>query len=112
MKWLTEDAVLLCKHGGKVANQPTQRLVTVGHRQVLVENNPEGKKIANCPYRSATIKPCLLTLRVQTGYSTFVRIDGKPICLDTVTGPTEGTPPGNAYHVISPGQDLVSEEGS
>jgi len=110
--WLTEDAVLLCKHGGRVANEPTQQWVTIGRRRVLVENDPEGRKISSCPYRSVTIKPCQRTLQVQTGYSEFVRIDGKRVCLDTLTGPTEGTPPGNAYHVTRPGQDLVSGAGS
>lgn len=112
MKWLTEDAILLCKHGGRVANEPAQHLVTIARRRVLVENDPEGRKISSCPYRSVTIKPCLRTLKVQTGYSELVRVDGKRVCLDTITGPTEGTPPGNAYHVTGPGQDLVSEAGS
>jgi hypothetical protein len=111
-KWLTEDATLLCMHGGRVANEPAQRLVTIGGRRVLVENDPEGRKISSCPYRSVTIKPCLRTLKVQAGYSAFVRVDGKRVCLETVTGPTEGTPPGNAYHVTRSGQDLVSEAGS
>jgi hypothetical protein len=41
-----------------------------------------------------------------------VRIDGRRVCLDTVTGLTDGTPPGTIkYEVRSPGQDLVSEAG-
>jgi hypothetical protein len=50
------------------------------------------------------------TLPVKSGYSDFVRIDGKRICLDTVTGLTDGTPPGTVeYKVRSAGQDFVSE---
>jgi hypothetical protein len=111
MRWLTEDAVLICLHeNGIVANRPSQELVTVARRRVLVENDPEGRKITGCPHYGAMIKPCELTLQVQTGYSDFLRIQGKRICLDTVTGLTEGTPPGTVkYRVRVPGQELVAE---
>jgi hypothetical protein len=110
MKFLTEDAVLLCEHElGRVRNRPTQRLVTVEKRQVLVEKDPERKSILGCPNIGATIKPCEKTLRVQKGYSNFIRIDGKRVCLDTVTGLTDGTPPGVVkYKVRRPGQKFVS----
>ena len=113
MKLLTEDAVLVCNHElGKVINQPTQNLLTIGHRQVLVDSNPEGRNIVGCPNIGATIKPCQKTLKVEVGYSDFVRADGKRVCLDTVTGLTDGTPPGTIKYVVrSPGQDLVSEAG-
>jgi len=109
MKLLTEDAKLVCGHElGKVVNKPTQDLVTIHHRRVLVENNPEGREIRLCPNVGATIKPCQLTLQVREGYSGFMRVDGKRVCLDTVTGFTDGTPPGTIkYKVNDPGQDLV-----
>jgi hypothetical protein len=112
MKVLTEDALLVCEHEiGKVANHPGQDWVTIDHRRVLVENDPEGRGISGCPNIGATIKPCQHTLKVETGYSDFIRVDGKRICLDTVTGLTDGTPPGTIkYKVNKPGQDLVSEE--
>lgn len=111
MKLLTEDALLTCDHIlGKVAIAPTQTLVTVAGRRVLVENNPEGRSIGGCPNISAVIKPCTNTLPVQSGYSTLLRIDGRRICLDTVVGLTDGTPPGTVhYRVRSPGQEFVSE---
>lgn len=110
MKLLTEDAVLVCAHElGIVSNQPTQSLVTVEGRRVLVERSPEGRPIHNCPNIGATIKPCLITLRVKEGYSDLIRIDGKRVCLDTVRGLTDGTPPGTVeYKVRKPGQSLVS----
>ncbi len=113
MKVLTEDAVLVCKHElGTVGIKGTQDLVTIEGRLVLVENNPEGRPIVACPNVGATIKPCVVTLKVQEGYSDLVRVDGKRICLDTVTGLTDGTPPGTVkYKVRSPGQSLVSEVG-
>lgn len=111
MQWLTEDAVITCKHElGTVVLVPTQDLVTIEQRKVLVENNPETKLIINCPNIGATIKPCTLTLKVEAGYSDFLSIEGRRICLDTVTGLTDGTPPGMVKYVVrSPGQELVVE---
>jgi hypothetical protein len=113
MKILTEDAHLICGHDlGHVNNRPSQNWVTVEGKSVLVEDDPEGRLILGCPNIGATIKPCMKSLKVDTGYSEFVRIDGKPICLDTVTGFTDGTPPGMVkYRVQSPGQEFVSEVG-
>jgi hypothetical protein len=112
MKLLTEDAVLLCNHVlGTVDIVPTQDLVTANGRRILVERNPEGRPIKGCPNIGATIKPCQLTLAVEVGYSDLLRIDGRRICLDTVTGLTDGTPPGTVkYTVRDPGQQFVEEE--
>lgn len=113
MFFLTEDAILNCKHElGIVAIVATQSLVTVSGRKVLVEKDPEGRPIAGCPNIGATIKPCTSTLVADAGYSDFIRIEGKRTCLDTITGFTDGTPPGVVkYQVKSPGQNLVTEEG-
>ena len=111
MKLLTQDSVLICAHVlGNVDVRATQRLVTIDGRRVLVEVDPESRPIRGCPNVGATIKPCQLTLRVQVGYSDLLRIDGRRVCLDTVTGLTDGTPPGMVpYRVRSPRQTLVSE---
>ena len=111
MYLLTEDAVLVCAHElGIVGIAAAQHLVTVENRRVLVEVDPEGRPIVGCPNIGPTIKPCTTTLRVQTGYSDLIRIDGRRACLDTVTGLTDGTPPGTVrYKVRSPGQTLVEE---
>jgi hypothetical protein len=102
---------LVCNHIlGTVANKPSQVLVTISGRKVLVENDPEGRTISLCPNVGATIKPCQLTLQVHVGYSDWIRIDGRRICLDSVDGLTDGTPPGTVhYQVRAPGQDFVSE---
>lgn len=111
VQFLTEDAVLVCNHElGHVSNRPSQEFVTVEGRRVLVENDPEGRPISGCPNIGTFIKPCAVTLKVDTGYSLFITIEGKPVCLDTVTGLTDGTPPQTVkYKVRAPGQDIVSE---
>lgn len=112
MQWLTEDVIITCKHESGVMHllPPLQDLVTIEQRRVLVENNPEGKPITGCSNIGATIKPCTKTLKVEAGYSDFLRIEGRRICLDTVTGLTNGTPPGVVkYSVRDPGQNLVME---
>ena len=107
---LTEDAGVYCKHVmGKVSIVATQTLVTVKGRKVLVEPDPVGRPIAGCP-NVVPFKPCLTTLAVQKGYSAFIRVDGRRLCLDTVTGFTDGTPPGAVmYEVRYAGQEFVSE---
>jgi hypothetical protein len=111
MRWLTDNGTVLCLHVfGRVNIVAGQNLVRVQGHRVLVDNDPEGRPIAGCPNYGIGIKPCLNSLRVQTGYSDFLRINGRRICLDTVTGLTDGTPPGTVmYRVAVPGQSIVSE---
>jgi hypothetical protein len=109
---LTELAKLVCRHElGAVQLDPIQALVTVEKKRVLVEPDPEGRSITGCPMYGLLIKPCLNTLKVTTGYSSVVKIDGRKMCLDTITGLTDGTPPGVVmYKVNFAGQEFVSEK--
>ena len=106
---ITEDASVYCKHSGSVKNRPSQDWVTIEKRRVLVESDPEGRSISHCP-NTVPFKPCLLTLKVMKGYSDFIRVDGHRLCLQSVTGLTDGTPPGVVlYEVRTAGQNFVSE---
>ena len=109
MFFVTEDAVITCKHpGGFVENVPSQNWLTINTRRVLVEIDPEGRTINGCPNSGGVNKPCQKTLPVQTGYSGFMRVDGKRICLDPITGFTDGIPPGLfKYVVVDAGQPFV-----
>jgi hypothetical protein len=70
--FLTDDATIVCDHRlGVVTNVPTQNLVTINKRRVLVEPDPEGKPIKGCPNYGPTVKPCTTTLKVKEGYSDF-----------------------------------------
>jgi len=105
---IVETCVQRCGHDGLVGNAASQRWVRVMRTPVLVQNDPEGRGIAMCPNYGVNILPCTQTLAVHTGYSTFVRIGGQPVCLESVTGYTNGTPPGAVmYTVRQPGQTLV-----
>lgn len=110
MRLITEDVAMVCKHEmGKVSIERSQTLVTIEQRAVLVESDPEGRSISGCPL-VFPFKPCLRTLAVREGYSSLLRIEGRRVCLDTVTGLTDGTPPGTVmYKVNVPGQEFVSE---
>jgi len=108
MRILVMEAILRCGHDGKVENVPSQEWVRVKGSPVLVDNDPQGRDISMCPNVGINIKPCNKTLPVAKGYSTFIRIGGKAVCLDSVEGFTDGTPPGGVkYNVRRPGQTLV-----
>jgi hypothetical protein len=108
---LTEEAALVCMHEvGRIQNKTSQDFVTIEKRRILVENDPEGRSISGCPVVPPIGRPCVTTLKVQTGYSDWIRIGGRSICLDTITGFTDGTPPGVVkYKVNFAGQNFVSE---
>jgi hypothetical protein len=108
VRLLVKDGVLRCGHDGRVENVPSQHWVRINGSEVLVEPDPQGRSITACPNIGASIKPCTSTLVVREGYSPFVSIDGRPVCLETVVGYTDGTPPGVVeYTVRNPGQSLV-----
>lgn len=111
MKFLTEKAKLICKHvTGVVQIFTFQDTVTIEGDRVLVYNDPEFKLIVGCANIGPTIKPCSLSLVATEGYSDFIRIDGRAVCLDTITGLTDGTVPGTVKYVVNnPGQHFVDE---
>ena len=113
MKLLTTEAVLRCTHKTGVVElePPTQSFVTIVGVPVLVKSDPEGCKIKGCPNSVTPMKACLKTLAVEVGYSDLLYIDDRQVCLDNLSGKTDGTPPGMPQYVVAtPGQDFVSEE--
>lgn len=101
-------AVVRCDHDGRVGNQASQGWVTVGGAPVLRDDDPEGADIDWCPNRGANIKPCGTTLKVEVGYSAFVRLSERRVVLASLRGKTDGTPPQSVhYRVRDPGQRFV-----
>jgi hypothetical protein len=112
MRFLTEDARLVCAHpGGTVKIQSSQRWVTIERRAILVATDPERCDIIGCSNLIPPNVPCRKSEAVNEGYSTFIRIERRPVCLETVTGLTDGTVRGAVfYSVAAPGQSLVTEQ--
>jgi hypothetical protein len=113
MLWITEDATLKCDHAGsgKVTSfAPFQGWVTIRNRRVLVQPDPEGRPMSGCIMQPPEFLPCSSTLVVTAGYSTWIRIDGHPVCLSTVVGLTLANPQTN-YRVYDPAQQLVEASG-
>lgn len=110
---LTDMAVVTCDHVAGVSPQrASRRFVTIEGDPVLRAPDPVGRPIAGCPNVGPTLKPCTSTLAMQAGQSGFVSIDGRPVCLDTTKGLTDGTPPGMVkYQVRNAGQRLVKIDG-
>jgi len=109
MKVLTEDAIIRCPHRARVNVPPTQTLVRINGRRLLVNDDPENKTISLCPNSTLSgIMPCTRSLRPDLGYSTFVKIDGRALVLDNITGFTNGTPPASYKYICEgAGQELV-----
>lgn len=108
MRLIVAEAILRCGHDALVGNQPSQTWVRVTGIPVLVEPDPQGRPIAGCPNVGVNLKPCTSTLAVRRGYSSWVRIGGHQVALDSVVGYTDGTPPMAVdYTVRDPGQTLV-----
>jgi len=114
MKILTQSALLTCDHLNGVVDikiEFCQDFVFIEGQPVLRWMDPEFKEIKGCTNAGATIKPCQVTLPVDQGYSKLIFIEERAVCLDTITGLSDGTPPGIVnYRVCDPGQNFVSEE--
>lgn len=111
MDWVTTDASIKCGHDGTVENVPSQHWVRVAAAPVLVDDDPQRRRIRRCPNIGATIKPCTTTLLVSKGYSGFVRIGGHGVVLSHLDGLTDGTVPGTVHYTVrDPGQGFVSAD--
>ena len=112
MFWITEHALIVCKHQlGKVQNAPTQDLVTIATRRVLVATDPEAALHLGLP----ELRPDHQALHDDAqGPARLFDMDPhrrQPLCLDTVTGYTDGTPPGVVEYVVSEaGQAWIEED--
>lgn len=102
---LNARAALSCPHLGRVRVAPSQGLVHIAGAPALVAGDTVGKAVAGCtvPPNSG---PCTATTGVARGYSRLVHIVGRPVCLRTLEGPTNGavTP---TYAVDDAGQERV-----
>jgi hypothetical protein len=106
---VTSSAVIMCAHGGQVTLIPRQTKVLAGGSPVLCEPDLVGAPILGClqPPTPAT-KPCTTVVSTIPGPSTSLKVtvSGRPVYIATLTGITDGVPPG-VITVVSPGQTSV-----
>ena len=106
---LTEKSNIHCNHGARVNVVAAQRYVKIANECVLSRPDPAAKGISGCPNIGAGIKPCTFSGMVTNGYSSFITMNGRSIIKDSLTGLTDGTPPGvTKYSVFAVKQTFVT----
>jgi hypothetical protein len=105
---VTSNATILCVHGGQVVLVPSQTQVTIQGGAVLCEPDIMGAPIVGCaqPPTPSTV-PCTVVVSALPGSTSLtVSVNGQPAYVATLSGITDGIPPG-AIMVADPGQTQV-----
>ncbi len=105
---VTSNARIICAHGGQVQLIPKQTTVSIQGGMVMRETDLIGAPILGCPVVPSTnSKPCTMVASTFPGGSApNVLAVGMPVHLDTLSGITDGLPPGT-ISVVDPGQRVV-----
>ncbi len=105
---VTSNAVITCVHGGRVTLTPKQTQVMIQGGAVLCEPDLVGAPVVGCAQPpSPGTKPCTTVISTLPGSTSMMAtIAGRPVYLATLSGMTDGIPPGTLT-VIYPGQALV-----
>jgi len=110
---LTKASTLVCAHQGTVQLIPSQIKLKVDGQSVLVMGDIVGNPIAGCvtPVTPAS-KPCTTVVSMITGAATELKVDGKPVLLETAMGMTDGVTPAptNTWNVRTAGQTKLSSK--
>jgi hypothetical protein len=103
---ITAGSTVKCAHQGTVQLVPSQQVLNVDGRAVLVMGDLEGKPISGCTVPATqSSKPCTTVVKMIAGAATKLRAGNKAVLLDTATGLTDGLPaPGNVWTVQTAGQ--------
>jgi hypothetical protein len=107
---LTTASTLRCVHGGTVTVPPSQTLLTVAGKPVLVQSDLVNAVVAGCPNSnpSASQTPCLKITSLTTGASVTLSVAGRPVLLATARGLTNATPPQPVmWQVTAAGQTVL-----
>jgi hypothetical protein len=107
-KLVTTGATILCSHGGKVTLTPGQTTVSIQGGAVLCEPDLVGAPIVGCAQPATpSSKPCTTVASTTPGSSSpRVSVGGRPVYLDTLSGLTDGVPPGT-IRLGDPGQSVA-----
>ena len=95
-KALTTGSDVQCGHKGAVQVSSSAKL-TIGGNAVLLTSGVMGSSVANCGTPiSSTTAPCSTVLSVlPTSLAQKLTVGGLPVVLDTLSGLTDGKPPGS-----------------
>jgi hypothetical protein len=105
---VTSNATITCIHGGQVLLVPTQEQVTIQGGPVMCEPDLVGALVVGCaqPPTPSTV-PCTAVISTLPGSSNpMVLVGGRPVYIATLSGITNGVPPG-AIMCVNPGQTVV-----
>jgi hypothetical protein len=105
---VTSNATILCAHGGRVMLVPRQVQVLIQGGSVLCEPDLVGAPVVGCAQPpTLSTKPCTTVVSTFPGSTSMkVAVGGRPVYIATLTGLTDGVPPG-AVMVVDPGQAVV-----
>lgn len=105
---VTSNATVMCVHGGQVLLIPSQTQVTIQGGAVMCEPDLMGAVIVGCAQPpSPGSAPCTAVVSTLPGSSSLtVSVGGCPAYVATLSGITDGVPPG-AIMVADPGQTSV-----
>jgi hypothetical protein len=105
---LNSNAEVICAHGGRVVLIPRQVAVTVQGGAVMRGPDLIGAPIVGCPVPVTLVtSPCITVVSVLPGsFAPNVLVGGLPVCLETLSGLTNGRPPAPIV-VAFPGQTAV-----
>ena len=93
---LTEKSSLVCANQGAVQLTPTQSKLTVAGAKVLVSGDLANAPISLCQTINDLthgIKQCAMIASAVGGVSAKLKVAGKGVLLDTISGTTDGTVP-------------------
>ncbi|MEW6583349.1 MAG: hypothetical protein AB1416_11385 [Actinomycetota bacterium] len=106
---VNSNATILCAHGGRVQIIPRQTTVMAGGAPIVRETDLMGAPILGCAQPpTVSSKPCTAVVSVIPGSGTAMKVTvaGLPAHTQTLTGITDGVPPGTIT-VVDPGQQKV-----
>ena len=96
---------------GKVQVSSSAKL-RVNGQPVLLKSSIENKTVAGCatvPDPNTGAKPCTTVTAVSTGEATKLKVGGKAVILDTLTGDTDGNVAGTTPQKLLKGTALQSK---
>jgi hypothetical protein len=104
---VNSNAAIMCPHGGRVMIVPRQSQILVQGGPALCEPDLVGAPIVGCAQApSPTTKPCTTVISTLPGSSSpRVLVGGRPVYLSTLSGLTDGVPPG-VIQVVDPGSTV------